>query len=39
VPVFRGSFDKVHEATGWSPQIPLHDSLRDVVDDLVARRH
>lgn len=38
VPVFRGNFDKLREATGWSPQIPLHVSLGDVVDDLVARR-
>ena len=38
VPVFRGSFEKLHDATGWSPQIPLHVSLGAVVDDLVARR-
>jgi GDP-4-dehydro-6-deoxy-D-mannose reductase len=38
VPVFRGSFDKLHEATGWSPHITLDTSLRDVVIDLVERR-
>ena len=38
VPVFRGSFDKLHHATGWSPLIPLHTSLDDVVEDMVARR-
>jgi GDP-4-dehydro-6-deoxy-D-mannose reductase len=38
VPVFRGSYEKVNEATGWSPQIPLHQTLEDVVSDLVARR-
>ena len=38
VPVFRGSFDKLNEATGWSPRIPLSVSLHDVVDDLVTRR-
>jgi GDP-4-dehydro-6-deoxy-D-mannose reductase len=39
IPVSRGNFDKLHQATGWSPRIALHDSLRDVVDDLIARSH
>jgi GDP-4-dehydro-6-deoxy-D-mannose reductase len=39
IPVSRGSYDKLHQATGWAPQIPLHVSLEDIVDDLVARRH
>jgi GDP-4-dehydro-6-deoxy-D-mannose reductase len=38
VPVFRGSFDKLHEATGWSPRITLDESLEDVVADLIERR-
>ena len=38
VPVSRGSFEKLNGATGWSPLIPLHVSLRDVVDELIARR-
>ena len=38
VPVSRGSFEKLNRATGWSPLIPLHVSLRDVVDELIARR-
>lgn len=38
VPVSRGSFEKLHLATGWSPLIPLHVSLSDVIDDLMARR-
>jgi GDP-4-dehydro-6-deoxy-D-mannose reductase len=38
VPVARGSYEKLHAATGWSPVIPLHVSLDDVIDDVVARR-
>lgn len=38
VPVFRGSFDKLHEATGWTPSIDLDTSLDDVVADLLSRR-
>jgi GDP-4-dehydro-6-deoxy-D-mannose reductase len=38
IPVFRGSFDKLNKATGWSPRITLDESLRDVVADLTARR-
>ena len=37
VPVSRGSFDKLHEATGWEPMIPLATSLDDVVDAERAR--
>ena len=32
VPVSRGSFEKLHEATGWEPQIPLGKSLDDVIE-------
>jgi GDP-4-dehydro-6-deoxy-D-mannose reductase len=39
IPVSRGNFDKLHQTTGWSPRIPLHESLRDVVNDLDARSH
>jgi GDP-4-dehydro-6-deoxy-D-mannose reductase len=38
VPVARGSYEKLNNATGWSPLIPLHVSLEDVIDDVVARR-
>lgn len=38
IPVFRGSYQKLNEATGWSPQISLHQTLEDVVSDLVERR-
>ena len=27
----RGSYDKLRQATGWEPQIPLADTLRDTV--------
>jgi len=38
IPIFRGSYQKLNEATGWSPQISLHQTLEDVVSDLVERR-
>lgn len=38
VPVLRGSAQKLRAATGWAPTIALDDTLRDVVDDLVAAR-
>jgi GDP-4-dehydro-6-deoxy-D-mannose reductase len=38
LPVSRGSYDKLHQATGWAPLIPLHVSLHDIVDDLEERR-
>ena len=41
VPVTRGSFEKLHEATGWEPTIALTTSLADVVADMrsSASRH
>ena len=38
VPVARGSYEKLHAATGWSANVPLHVSLDDVIDDVAARR-
>ena len=32
VPVSRGSFEKIHEATGWEPTITLAQSLDDAID-------
>jgi GDP-4-dehydro-6-deoxy-D-mannose reductase len=37
VPVSRGSFDKLHEATGWEPTISLAQSLDDVIAAYRAR--
>ncbi|NNN08839.1 MAG: NAD-dependent epimerase/dehydratase family protein [Acidimicrobiaceae bacterium] len=31
VPVSRGSFDKLHEATGWEPTFTMAQSLNDVI--------
>ncbi len=36
VPILAGSFDKLASATGWTPNIPLKQTLSDVLDD--ARR-
>jgi GDP-4-dehydro-6-deoxy-D-mannose reductase len=38
IPVTRGSCDKIHETTGWEPEISLSTSLHDVVDDIRRRR-
>ncbi|HTT58663.1 MAG TPA: GDP-mannose 4,6-dehydratase [Acidimicrobiales bacterium] len=38
MPVFRGNYDKLHQATGWSPQISLERTLNDVVTDVESRR-
>jgi GDP-4-dehydro-6-deoxy-D-mannose reductase len=38
IPVFRGNYDKLHAATGWSPQISLDQTLNDVINDLESRR-
>jgi GDP-4-dehydro-6-deoxy-D-mannose reductase len=27
----RGSADKLHEATGWQPDVPLEQTLRDTL--------
>lgn len=37
VPVLRGSHDRLTAATGWAPEIPLADTLHDLLDDWRAR--
>lgn len=37
VPVLRGDYSKLAQATGWTPSIPLSETLRDLLDDCRAR--
>jgi GDP-4-dehydro-6-deoxy-D-mannose reductase len=37
VPVLRGSFTKLEKITGWHPEIPLDQTLTDVLDDWRSR--
>jgi GDP-4-dehydro-6-deoxy-D-mannose reductase len=37
VPVLRGDATRVHGATGWEPEIPLEQTLSDLLDDMRAR--
>lgn len=33
IPVLVGSYRRLYEQTGWEPQIPIDQSLRDVLDE------
>ncbi len=33
LPILKGSYSRLHERTGWLPQISIEQSLRDVLDE------
>jgi GDP-4-dehydro-6-deoxy-D-mannose reductase len=37
VPVLRGSHDRLTDATGWQPEIPISQTLTDLLEDWRAR--
>jgi GDP-4-dehydro-6-deoxy-D-mannose reductase len=37
VPVLRGDYTKLNKDTGWHPEIPLDQTLRDVLDEWRSR--
>lgn len=37
VPVLRGSYDRLHRATGWKPEVPIEQTLTDLLADWRAR--
>jgi len=37
VPVLRGDASRVRAATGWAPEIPLEQTLADLLDDMRTR--
>jgi GDP-4-dehydro-6-deoxy-D-mannose reductase len=37
LPVLRGAYTKLHEATGWEPRIELSQTLADLLDDARGR--
>ncbi len=34
LPVIKGSFEKIHKATGWKPEIPIEVSLKDLLESF-----
>jgi GDP-4-dehydro-6-deoxy-D-mannose reductase len=37
VPVLRGDATRLHEATGWEPEIPIDQTVADLLDDARGR--
>jgi GDP-4-dehydro-6-deoxy-D-mannose reductase len=37
VPVLRGDATKLRDITGWKPEIPIEQTLTDLLDDQRAR--
>jgi GDP-4-dehydro-6-deoxy-D-mannose reductase len=37
IPVLRGDASKLREATGWAPEIPIDQTLADLLDDQRSR--
>ena len=37
VPVLRGSYDRLHQATGWKPEISIEQTLTDLLEDWRVR--
>lgn len=37
IPVLRGDYSRLRQATGWEPHIPFEDTLRDVLEDCRQR--
>lgn len=37
IPIIQGDFSRLHEATGWHPEIPFEQTLRDILDDCRQR--
>jgi len=37
IPVLRGDATKLHDATGWTPEIPIDQTLADLLDDKRAQ--
>ena len=36
-PILQGDYTKLHEATGWSPEIPIEQTLEDILNDARQR--